>query len=469
MDEHEKKLNEKHAPFAAKMREAGMGEVAVAAFLRALDFLEGGGAGGIPESSIEPADDLPRHADLKAAGSADLSRLVVIKLNGGLGTGMGLERAKSLLPVRDGQTFLDLIAAQMEPRADRPAPPRLLLMNSFSTSADTRRHLADRDWLGGPDRWEIMQNQVPKVLADTLLPASHSSQPDLEWCPPGHGDIYTVLHEQKWLDRLLDEGIEYAFVSNSDNLGASPDPALLQWFSETGATFLMEVTRRTAADRKGGHLARRRSDDALILRESAQCPAADEAAFQDVSRHRFFNTNNLWLRLESLRDALRRHCGVLPLPVIRNRKTLDPRDPQSPLVFQLETAMGSAIECFSGSQAIEVGRERFAPVKTTADLLVVRSDACITDDKGNVRLDSARGGVPPDVDLDGRWFKFVDDFEKAFAADVPSLAECRSLKVEGPVRFAEGTRLAGDVVIRNESETWRELPPGTYADGSFSV
>lgn len=469
MDGQETKQNGMGAPFAAKMREAGMGEVAVAAFLRALDSLGAGDAGAIPETAIEPADDLPRHADLDAAGSSDLSRLVVIKLNGGLGTGMGLERAKSLLPVRDGRTFLDLIAAQMEPRADRPAPPRLLLMNSFSTSADTRHHLAGCDWLGGPERWEIMQNQVPKVLADSLAPASRPSQPDLEWCPPGHGDIYTVLHEQKWLDRLLDEGIEYAFVSNSDNLGASPDPALLEWFAETGATFLMEVTRRTAADRKGGHLARRRSDGALILRESAQCPASDESAFQDVARHRFFNTNNLWLHLKSLRDALHRYHGVLPLPVICNRKNLDPRDPQSPPVFQLETAMGSAIECFPGSQAIEVGRERFAPVKTTADLLVVRSDACVTDDTGTVRLDPARGGVPPDVDLDARWFKFVDDFEKAFANGVPSLAECRSLKVEGPVLFAAGTRLAGDVTIRNDSETWRELPPETYSDGTFSL
>lgn len=45
-----------------------------------------------------------------------LSATAVLKLNGGLGTSMGLEKAKSLLPVKDGKTFLDLIAEQVWPR-----------------------------------------------------------------------------------------------------------------------------------------------------------------------------------------------------------------------------------------------------------------------------------------------------------------------------------------------------------------
>ena len=167
------------------------------------------------------------------------------------------------------------------------------------------------------------------------------------------------------LDRLLKEGYLYLFVSNSDNLGATMDPALLNWFAGSDMPFLMEVTTRTSADRKGGHLAKRKSDGQLLLRESAQCPEEDMDVFQDINRHRYFNTNNLWLRLDDLAEGLRRNGGLLPLPVITNQKTVDPRDKKSPAVYQLETAMGAAIGCFSGAGAVVVPRTRFAPVKTT--------------------------------------------------------------------------------------------------------
>jgi len=72
------------------------------------------------------------------------------------------------------------------------------------------------------------------------------------------------------------------------------------------------VTRRTAADRKGGHLARRTADGRLLLREVAQCPDADLESFQDISRHKYFNTNSLWLRLDALKAQLAADAGVLP-------------------------------------------------------------------------------------------------------------------------------------------------------------
>ena len=96
-----------------------------------------------------------------------------------------------------------------------------------------------------------------------------------------------------------------------------------------------------------------------------------------------------------LKAQLEADSGVLPLPMIRNNKTVDPRDKTSPAVIQLEIAMGAAIECFEGAAAIDVPRSRFAPVKTTGDLLALRSDAYEVLENGQVRLHESRQGVPP--------------------------------------------------------------------------
>lgn len=295
-----------------------------------------------------------------------------------------------------------------------------------------------------------------KIDAATLHPAEWPADPTLEWCPPGHGDLFPALVGSGWLERLLDAGVKYAFVSNSDNLGAVLDPALLAHFANSGAPFLMEVTRRTGADRKGGHLAVRKSDGRLLLREVAQCPDVDLDAFQNIDTHRFFNTNSLWLRLDMLRDQLAADVGVLPLPMIRNRKTLDPRDPGSPAVYQLETAMGAAIECFAGAAAIEVPRSRFAPVKTTGDLLALRSDAYEILADGRVALHPSRNGQPPVIKLSGAYAK-IDAL-----ADLgePGLRGCRSLAIDGPVTFADGVVLGGDVSIKATA-------PATLAAGEY--
>ena len=102
------------------------------------------------------------------------------------------------------------------------------------------------------DKVEMIQNRVPKLVTDTLEPVEYPANPELEWCPPGHGDIYPALVGSGWLDKLLAAGGKYAFVSNSDNLGAQLDTRFLRWFAESGAPFVMEVTRRTEADKKGG-------------------------------------------------------------------------------------------------------------------------------------------------------------------------------------------------------------------------
>lgn len=443
-------MNSSFAPFREKMQSAGLSEAAIAAFERSFSLLARNESGLIPESSIKPVEELPTYEAI-SQGKEDtgvLAKAVMLKLNGGLGTGMGLEKAKSLLPVRDGNTFLDLIARQvLAARKQTGANLRFLLMNSFSTSEDTRAHLARYPELGDPGELELLQNKVPKIAADTLTPIAWPADPDFEWCPPGHGDLYPAILGSGMLDRLLKQGYLYLFVSNSDNLGATMDVALLDWFAESGMPFLMEVTTRTAADRKGGHLARRASDGQLLLRESAQCSDEDMAAFQDIDLHRYFNTNNLWLRLDSLAAGLERNGGLLPLPVIQNQKTVDPRNKKSPAVYQLETAMGAAVECFAGAGAVVVPRTRFAPVKTTADLLALRSDAYVITDDGRAMLAPERNGIPPEIDLDGDHFKLVDQLDTALKGGVPSLIKCRKLTVRGPVRFSSADRFEGDVVI----------------------
>ncbi len=453
--------------FEIKMRAAGMGDAPVAVFKRNYEALVRNETGMIPEETIEPSGDLPKADALESGNGEDLlGQVVVVKLNGGLGTGMGLQGPKSLLSVRDGVNFLDLMVRQtLSLREQSGRNVRLLLMNSFSTSEDTLAHLKQYDskGLAAAGEVEMMQNMIPKIDAATLKPVEWPQDPDQEWCPPGHGDVYPALVGSGWLDRLLGEGVKYAFVSNSDNLGAILDPTLLEFFANSGAPFMMEVTRRTAADKKGGHLAKRKSDGRLLLREVAQCPDGDLDEFQNIDKHRYFNTNSLWLNLEKLKAQLTADSGVLPLPMIKNKKTVDPRDGNSTPVFQLEIAMGSAIECFEGSLAVEVPRSRFAPVKTTGDLLALRSDAYEVLEDGQVRLREERNGVPPDISLSGE-YKLVDSLPPL---GVPSLIKCDSLKVSGLITFEEGVVIEGDVVFENSNAERKTVSAGVYSNGSF--
>ncbi len=462
------------APFRQRMQAAGLSDSAIRAFRGSYAALRAGETGMIPEATIAPARDLPRAETLSPPddhrAAELLKQVVLIKLNGGLGTGMGLEKAKSLLPVRGTDTFLDLIARQILRLRGQTGGevPVFMLMNSFSTSQDTAEHLNARfPELGGREDWELMQNKVPKVLAGTLEPATWPANPDQEWCPPGHGDIYACLAGSGWLERLLSSGVRYAFVSNSDNLGATLDPAILAWFIDSGMPFAMEVTRRTESDKKGGHLAVRLRDGRFLLRESAQCPKEDEAHFQNIDLHRYFNTNNLWIDLQALQSALAANDGLIPLPPIMNKKTVDPRDANSPSVIQVETAMGAAIECFEGAGAIEVSRVRFAPVKTTSDLLSVRSDAYELTDDFCLRLHPSRKGQPPHLHLDQKLCKLVDGLEENFP-HTPSLLHCQSLLVHGPVECAADIAFRGDVMIHNHTQSRVKLKSGVH-EGQISI
>jgi UDP-N-acetylglucosamine pyrophosphorylase len=448
------------------MKREGIAPPTIRAFLNAVRRVAAGDKGLMTEQTIEPVENLTQLDDLPPKGDAALlKQLAVIKLNGGLGTGMGLDRAKSLLPVKGSDTFLDFIARQILRlrREQNSKQPAFFLMNSFSTQGDTLEYLKKYPQLSDDGVLDFLQSKAPKIDATTFEPVSWAENPELEWCPPGHGDLYPSLLGSGLMDRLLERGVKFLFVSNSDNLGATVDLRVLSQLAQTNASLLMEVTERTAADRKGGHLARRKSDGRLVLRESAQCPKEDEARFQDIAVHRYFNTNNLWLRLDHLRAELERNNGMIPLPLIRNVKTVDPRKPESPKVLQLESAMGAAIESFQRTTALVVPRTRFAPVKSTSDLLTLRSDAYVVTSDDRLVLAPERNGQPPAIELDAH-YKMLPEFDEAFGANVPSLLCCETLKVRGKLRFSPGVTCRGNVEFANSSNERQTVLPGNYAD-----
>jgi UTP--glucose-1-phosphate uridylyltransferase len=450
----------------SKMRADGVPDLAVRNFSHYYSQLVAGEEGLLAESSIEPVEDVPDASSLPEGGSAAadaLDRTVVLKLNGGLGTSMGMTRAKSLLEAKDGLTFLDVIARQvLDVRARSGARLPLVLMNSFYTRDDSLDALSRYPDLPADVPLDFVQGKVPKIDAASLDPVWWPGDPGLEWAPPGHGDLYTSLVTSGMLEELLGHGYEYLFVSNADNLGAVLDERILGWFASEELPFLMEVADRTGADRKGGHLASRSSGGGLVLREIAQTPDEDVDAFQDVERHRFFNTNTLWVHLEALDSLMRERDGVLGLPMIVNRKTVDPGDPSSAAVIQLETAMGAAIDVFDGAAAVRVPRSRFAPVKTTSDLLVVRSDAYSLTDDGRV----VAGADPlPLVELDADYFKLLGEFEDRFPSGPPSLVECERLTVRGDVKFGRDVVVRGTVALEQSGPDQMQVDDGTVLTG----
>jgi UTP--glucose-1-phosphate uridylyltransferase len=440
-----------------KMEREGIPAAAIDTFRYYYKQLAEGETGMLPESEIEPVEDVQQLDDLPA-GEPPLDAAVVLKLNGGLGTSMGMTQAKSLIEAKDGQSFLDIIARQVvELRERSGARLPLVLMDSFYTHDDALQALGDFE---SDVPLDFVQHKEPKIRVDDLMPVEWPADPSLEWCPPGHGDLYTALLTSGMLDALLERGYRYAFVSNSDNLGAVLEPRILAWMAREEIPFVMEVTRRTEMDRKGGHLARR-ADGGYVLRETAQTPEEDLDALQDISRHRYVNTNNLWIDLQVLGDVMRERDGVLGLPLIVNKKTVDPGDKSTPEVFQLETAMGAAIGVFDGAKPVEVARRRFSPVKTTEDLLALRSDAYVLTDEAIVELAPERDGTPPVVDLDDEHYKLLRDFDARFPGGAPSLVACERLAVEGDVTFGREVVVRGVVTVSGP----RRIEDGAVLEG----
>jgi len=426
----------------AQMRAAGVSDVGVRAFARLYGLLVAGDRGVVASDDLEPVGEVRslEELDVPAPDDEALARTVVIRLNGGLGTTMGLAGPKSLVEVKRGLTFLDVIARQA--LAARLA---LVLMNSYATRAASLAALERHGNLARDLPADFLQHREPRLRAADLQPLD-------EWCPPGHGDVYAALLASGMLGEMLTRGYRYAFVANADNLGAVPEPRIVGWMAREGIPFIMEVVEGTAADRKGGHIALR--DGRLVLRDTAQAP--DDGSFTDFARWRFYNSNNVWIDLVWLAAVLDAHDGVLPLPLIVNRKTLPAGE-----VVQLETAMGSAVGVIDGARAVHVPRTRFAPVKSTDDLLLVRSDAYeLSDHAALVPSDGAAGGTV--VALDPAYYGTLVDLDRRFPSGPPAMRHCTRLTVRGDVVFGRDVQLVGDVELDGPAS----VPDGAVLEGA---
>jgi len=434
--------------FVKAMKAEGLSQMVIRTFSAYYEALVKGESGKISGVQAPGAEQLIGYEQLMGKERNDLLKsIAVIKLNGGLGTSMGLSQAKSLLPVKGNMNFLDIITRQiLTLRSALGYPVQLMFMNSFATEEDTIKYLAKYPDLFKQDLpLSFVQNKFPRITQDGFLPFEHPDKQQ-RWNPPGHGDIFTALSEKGILDGLIATGYRYAFVSNADNLGASVDTAIAAYMEEHNIPFVMEVCKRTEMDKKGGHLAVDSSDQ-LLLREIAQCPPSELDDFQNIDKFSYFNTNNLWIDLKALEWHLITNDNLMLLPLIVNPKTVDGTP-----VFQLETAMGAAISSFTGAKALVVPRERFAPVKKTTDLLAIWSDAYELNDQYQIQLKRGLSSAPL-VELDATYYDTIDKLSSRFKDGVPSLMACKELRIKGDVSFGADVICDGRVSITAETPT----------------
>ncbi len=437
--------------FRKLMQEADLPELITNIFLSYMRNLEAGHTGFIKEEDITPPEDnkLIHYDSLNNKSSQNNSKLVVIKLNGGLGTSMGLEKAKSLLRVKNDLSFLDIIAKQMlELRKKTASKIPLIFMNSFSTNSDTNNYLQKYPELNlFQVPLSFTQNKYPRIRQADLLPYQDPNDEKQNWNPPGHGDIYPAMAISGVLDKLLENGIQYAFVSNSDNLGAVVDSSILNYIVDNNIPFLMEVCARSPIDNKGGHLAQDKTGK-LLLREIAQCPQTELDRFQDINHYRYFNTNNLWIDLRLLKQQLEKDSFILPC-------IINPKEVNGTKVYQIETAMGTAISKFTDSKALIVPRSRFVPVKKSCDLLTIWSDAYTLSDDFVISL-SPKAKQIPIVDLDDRYYKTISQLEQHFQSGAPSLVNCEELLVSGDISFGKDVSCEGKVKLSSTDKAFIE-------------
>ncbi|XP_070182039.1 UTP--glucose-1-phosphate uridylyltransferase-like isoform X3 [Littorina saxatilis] len=404
----------------------------------------------LPDPSSEKAKDL-------------LSKLVVVKLNGGLGTGMGCTGPKSAICVRNELTFLDLNVQQIEHlNKQYGVDVPLVLMNSFNTDEDTTKLLRKYSQIKVSIH-TFNQSRYPRMNRESLLPIPTSFGPESAdgWYPPGHGDVYQSLHNSGLLENFINQGKKYMFVSNIDNMGATVDLNILNFLLDESngpaPEFVMEVTDKTRADVKGGTLVE--YEGKLRLLEIAQVPKDYVDEFKSVSKFKIFNTNNLWISLNAIKRVVEDH--TLHMEIIVNPKTLD----NGVNVLQLETAVGAAIKSFEGAIGVNVPRSRFLPVKTTSDLLVIMSNLYHLQ-SGALEMSPKRSFPSVPLTKLGTHFTKVKDFLRRFAS-IPDVLDLDHLTVSGDVTFGKDVTLRGTVIIIANHSERIDIPPGAILENKI--
>ncbi|KAG6660029.1 UTP--glucose-1-phosphate uridylyltransferase [Carya illinoinensis] len=383
-----------------------------------------------------------------------LDKLVVLKLNGGLGTTMGCTGPKSVIEVRNGLTFLDLIVIQIENLNSKyGCNVPLLLMNSFNTHDDTLK-IVEKYFGSNVEIHTFNQSQYPRLVVDDFSPLPSKGQTGKDgWYPPGHGDVFPSLKNSGKLDALLSQGKEYVFIANSDNLGAVVDLKILNHLVHNKNEYCMEVTPKTLADVKGGTLIS--YEGRVQLLEIAQAPDEHVNEFKSIEKFKIFNTNNLWVNLKAIKRLV--EADALKMEIIPN-----PKEVEGIKVLQLETAAGAAIRFYDNAIGCNVPRSRFLPVKATSDLLLVQSDLYILEDGFVIRNKARTNPANPSIEL-GPEFKKVGNFLNRFKT-IPSIIGLDSLKVTGDVWFGTGVTLKGKVVIAAKPGVKLEIPDGAVLE-----
>ena len=401
--------------------------------------------------------DLPKMQ--KDAIKSALDKLVVLKLNGGLGTTMGCTGPKSVIEVREEMTFLDLTVRQIEHlNTTYGANVPILLMNSFNTDEDTYK-VIQKYQSHNVNIITFNQSKFPRIAKETLLPLAQSLNNKADWYPPGHGDIYDALYHSGYLKSLMGQGKEYVFISNIDNLGATVDLDILNYLCNVDPVceYVMEVTDKTRADVKGGTLIDYEGN--LRLLEIAQVPQDHVEEFKSITKFRIFNTNNLWMKLSAISDLVEEQS--MSLEVITNNKNIDGVN-----LIQLETAVGAGIKHFNGAIGINVPRSRFLPVKGTSDLFMVKSNL-YSIKHGSLVMSSLRlfPSVPL-IKLGDEHFKKVGNFMPRFAS-IPNIVELDHLTVTGDVTFGKGVTLKGTVIIVANHGSRIDIPAGAVLENKI--
>lgn len=408
-----------------------------------------------------PTDEVVVPYDILASPPEDaaktkelLDKLVVLKLNGGLGTTMGCTGPKSVIEVRNGLTFLDLIVMQIENLNSKyGCKVPLVLMNSFNTHDDTLK-IVEKYANHNVEIHTFNQSKYPRLVVEDFMPLPCKGLTGKDgWYPPGHGDVFPSLKNSGKLDLFLSQGKEYVFIANSDNLGAVVDLKILNHLVQHKNAYCMEVTPKTLADVKGGTLIS--YEGKVQLLEIAQVPDEHVSEFKSIEKFKIFNTNNLWVNLKAIKRLV--EADALKMEIIPN-----PKEVNGIKVLQLETAAGAAIRFFDNAIGINVPRSRFLPVKATSDLLLVQSDLYTVVDGFVTRNPARANPANPTVEL-GPEFKKVGNYLKRFKT-IPSIIELNSLKVTGDVWFGAGVILKGKVTVDAKPGVKLEIPDGAVIE-----
>ncbi|KYQ93703.1 UDP-glucose pyrophosphorylase 2 [Tieghemostelium lacteum] len=403
-----------------------------------------------PQEMVLNYKDLPACSHDERAKLA--SKLAVLKLNGGLGTTMGCTGPKSVIEVRSEKTFLDLTVQQIKEMNEKfNIRVPLVLMNSFNTHHETGKIIQKYKY-SDVKIHSFNQSRFPRILKDNLMPVPEKLfGDDAEWYPPGHGDVFFALQNSGLLETLLNEGKEYLFISNVDNLGADVDFNILQTMDQNKCEYIMEVTNKTRADVKGGTLIDYEGKAKLL--EIAQVPSNKVEEFKSIKKFKIFNTNNIWVNLKAIDRVLKENL-LDDMDIIINPKVADGKS-----ILQLEIAAGAAIQFFNNARGVNVPRSRFLPVKSTSDLFIVQSNLYSLEN-GSLQMNKNRPFTAVPLVKLGDNFKKVSDYQ-ARLKGIPDILELDQLTVSGDVTFGANVVLKGTVIIVANHGSRIDIPEGS--------